>query len=692
MKNNGRHKYRMSVKRKITLLMMSSTLLIALIGISLGYYLGKNLLIETIGREHKQIAATLGLYITEALKGEIEDAQTYASTRPLWISAVKESNLSYVNMDKEAVTRTLLDMNKKWIDAANDSPLLKEYLDNVVSRAMVDIVNIRKTVSGILITDKFGGLVAASEKTNNFYQADKVWWQEAYSKGRGRIFVGDVELDESSKAWSIPIAVPVKDEAGEVMGVCRVVVGLERLVSGLRHFNIGNTGHAVLVDRNGNILVHYGLKPMVSKYYDGALNDLLNEKKSYVIMGGLHIHRKKIFTAFSKIDLTPISGRADHWIIFIDQDSDETLKPIRALINRITFVALTIVILIIPIGYIAGSIFVRPIEKLKKATEKILNGNWDYEINLKTGDEIEEFAGSFKEMRRRIKENQDALLSAKNSLEDLSKNLEKKVEERTKDLTETQEATLNVLEDLTEAKISLEKKARELEDAIRIKSDFTSMVSHELRTPLAAIKESIALILDGMAGDVVAEQRDFLNMAKRNVDRLARLINEILDFQKLESGKVAFNIKENDINEVAREVGSAMAALTKEKNIELVLDLSDHLPMLKFDRDKLVQVLTNLVDNAFKFTEKGSITIASAASGEDVLVSVSDTGSGIKIEDFPKLFQQFEQLEKGGGRKTGGTGLGLAISRQIIERHDGKIWVESQPGKGATFYFTLPIG
>ena len=680
----------MSVKRKITFLLASSTLFIALIGISLGYYLGKNILIETIGKEHKQIASILGLYITETLKGEIEDAETYA-TRPLWISAVKESNLKYADINKKDIVPLLLDMDKKWIPAGNDSPLLKEYLGNIISMSMQDIVRIRKTVSEIFITDKFGGLVAASDKTSDFYQADEEWWQEAYDKGKGKTYVGDVGFDESSKSWSVPIAVPMKDEAGEVIGICKVVVELERLVSGLRHFTIGNTGHAVLVDKNGSILVHYGLKPMTLKYYDGNLNDILNEKKSYTITSGLHTHHKeKIFAAFSKIDLTSISRRIDHWIVFIDQDSDETLKPIRTLIDRIVFVASIIMLLVVPIGYIVGSIFVKPIEKLREATENILSGNWDYKIDLKTGDEIEEFADSFKEMRRKIKENQDALLSAKNSLEELSKNLEKKVSERTKDLSETQEATLNVLEDLTEAKNSLEKRTKELEDALRIKSDFTSMVSHELRTPLAAIKESISLILDGMAGDVGADQRDFLNMAKRNVDRLARLINEILDFQKLESNKMVFVLNDNDINEVAREVGSSMATLTKERNIELILDLSDDLPMLRFDRDKIVQVLTNLIDNAFKFTEKGSITIASAPAGEDVLVSVSDTGVGIKKEDFSKLFQQFEQLEKGGTRKAGGTGLGLAISKQIVEKHGGKIWIESHPGTGTTFYFTLP--
>ena len=228
-------------------------------------------------------------------------------------------------------------------------------------------------------------------------------------------------------------------------------------------------------------------------------------------------------------------------------------------------------------------------------------------------------------------------------------------------------------------------------ETMKVKSDFTSTVSHELRTPLTAIKEGIAIVLDGTAGVINAEQKDFLSLAKRNVDRLARLINDVLDFQKLDAHKMVFNIEENDINELIREVHNTMAPLTDKKGLGFSLQLGEGLPRVKFDRDRIVQVLTNLVSNAIKFTQNGSIVIASSRGDNAIQVSVKDTGPGVKEEDMGKLFQQFRQLEKITERKTGGTGLGLAISKEIIEKHKGRIWAESEFGKGTTFCFIIPV-
>ena len=246
---------------------------------------------------------------------------------------------------------------------------------------------------------------------------------------------------------------------------------------------------------------------------------------------------------------------------------------------------------------------------------------------------------------------------------------------------------LGIFWDITSRR-KAEEKANE---AVKIKSEFTSMVSHELRTPLTAIKEGIAIVLDGSAGSVNDEQKDFLDTAKRNVDRLARLINDVLDFQKLEAGRVDFNIEKDDLNEIVRNVQKEMGYLTKQKGLDFILNLDEKLPKASFDRDKIVQVLANLINNAVKFTDKGSITITTDREGNAVRVSVKDTGTGIAKEDMPKLFHKFEQLTKGTYRKTGGTGLGLAISKGIITGHKGKIWAESKPGRGATFYFILPI-
>ncbi len=236
---------------------------------------------------------------------------------------------------------------------------------------------------------------------------------------------------------------------------------------------------------------------------------------------------------------------------------------------------------------------------------------------------------------------------------------------------------------------------KKVEDALRkaveMKTEFTSTVSHELRTPLAAIKEGISIVLDGSSGNVNKQQKEFLDIAKRNVDRLNRLINDILDFEKLESGKMVFNMQENDINDAVNEVRRTMQSVIEKKGLDFKAELDKKLPKVKFDKDRIIQVLTNLVNNAVKFTEKGNIKIVTEQGNNIIKVSVKDTGIGIKEEDLSRLFEKYEQLNTGVTRKTGGTGLGLSICKDIMEKHGGKIWVESKFGEGSAFCFVLPI-
>ena len=233
----------------------------------------------------------------------------------------------------------------------------------------------------------------------------------------------------------------------------------------------------------------------------------------------------------------------------------------------------------------------------------------------------------------------------------------------------------------------LEERASEISKLAKAKSAFTSMVSHELRTPLSALKEGVSQVLEGMLGTINEGQKKNLGIAKRNADRLNRLITEVLDFQTLEIGKAVFKMQDNDMNEVVEETKETMDIIAKEKGLDFILNLDKELPKIKFDRDKICQVLSNLVNNSLKLTEKGSITISTTKGNNVMQVSVKDTGPGIKEEDMPRLFQQYEQLE----RKTGGTGLGLAISLEIIKAHGGKIWAESTFGQGTIMHFLLPI-
>lgn len=229
----------------------------------------------------------------------------------------------------------------------------------------------------------------------------------------------------------------------------------------------------------------------------------------------------------------------------------------------------------------------------------------------------------------------------------------------------------------------------------RMKTEFISITSHELRTPLATIKNCITLIFTEAAGKINENQRKFLDIARRNIDRLAALINNLLDLSKIESGKMELERASSDVNKIAREVISAFGPLAQEKGIKLRAELQDALPQIQIDKNKIIQVINNLISNAFKFTEaKKEVTVFTsfyAADKNFIQISVRDEGVGIDKKDFDKLFQKFQQLDSSMTRKAAGTGLGLAICKQIVELHGGKIWVESEIGKGSKFSFILPV-
>ena len=229
------------------------------------------------------------------------------------------------------------------------------------------------------------------------------------------------------------------------------------------------------------------------------------------------------------------------------------------------------------------------------------------------------------------------------------------------------------------------------QESLEIKAELIQMVSHELRTPIHSVKEGLSIVLEGLTGEITPEQKEVLNISKRCVDRLVRLVNDVLAFHKLEAGVIEFHMKKENLTRMIEEVGASMRPLVENKNLFLKLALQKDLPEVELDRDKIVQVLTNFLQNAIKFTLLGDITITSSVNSHGVKVSVKDTGIGIQQKDVPKLFRKFGQLESAKLIAPGGTGLGLAISKMILERHHGKIEMESEYKKGSTFSLTLPL-
>ncbi len=236
----------------------------------------------------------------------------------------------------------------------------------------------------------------------------------------------------------------------------------------------------------------------------------------------------------------------------------------------------------------------------------------------------------------------------------------------------------------------LEEKSRQLELESKHKSQFLANMSHELRTPLNAILGYTELILDNIYGETPAKMRSVLGRVQINGRHLLGLINDVLDLSKIEAGQLTLSLAEYSLKDVAQTVFTGVEALAAEKGLSFRLEVPASLPRGRGDERRIAQVLLNLTGNAIKFTDAGEVTIEASAHNGSFTVAVRDTGPGIDPAHQARIFGEFQQVDASPTRAKGGSGLGLSIAKRIVELHGGRIWVESTPGAGSTFFFTLP--
>ena len=328
--------------------------------------------------------------------------------------------------------------------------------------------------------------------------------------------------------------------------------------------------------------------------------------------------------------------------------------------------------------YILSSRLSKPLISLTESVRGLSSENFSFseEIVVKSEDEVGILASAFVEMSKRLK-------WSYKELEDYSRTLEQKVEERTHELSEAN---------------------TKLQEQDKMRTDFLSTVSHEIRTPLALILGFVRIInmkLEKVIFPLVNVDVDktdkSVDQIKKNIgiiklegDRLTDLIDDILDISKMEAKKVDWQMENLSVAKIVERALEVTNSFIEMYQLEVVEDIESGLPEVVGDSDKLKQVVINLVSNAVKFTQEGPIICRARKINDEVAISVIDKGIGIAKEDQEKIFEKFSQVRNGLTDKVKGTGLGLAICKEIIVHHGGRIWVESERGKGSNFTFTLP--
>ena len=246
-------------------------------------------------------------------------------------------------------------------------------------------------------------------------------------------------------------------------------------------------------------------------------------------------------------------------------------------------------------------------------------------------------------------------------------------------------------EDQREAARQLETLNSQLARASQAKSEFLANMSHELRTPMNAILGFTEMILDDVYGEVPAEVRSPLEDVQTCGRQLLRLINDVLDLSKIEAGRMELSLTDYSVDEVVETARTSLRSLAAEKGLEFTAEVQPDIPLAYGDGKRITQCLTNLVGNALKFTKEGTVAIRAGLDGERVVYSVTDTGIGIAPDQLDHIFGEFRQVDASISREFGGTGLGLSITKTFVELHGGRIWVESEPGRGSTFHFAIPL-
>jgi signal transduction histidine kinase len=315
------------------------------------------------------------------------------------------------------------------------------------------------------------------------------------------------------------------------------------------------------------------------------------------------------------------------------------------LLNTILIFALLAVLTVGVLYAVLAQLAIRPINTLRTIAQKMIGGEYDQRIPVTGHDEIGQLASTFNQMASAVQQRETSLQAAR----------------------------------------------EQAERSDQVKSAFLASMSHELRTPLNAVLNFTQFVIDGDTGPVNAEQVELLTEVVNSGKHLLSLINDVLDMSKIEAGSLKLFIEDDvSVNQLLKTVITAGQGLLAGKPVEVRAEIDPNLPPIRADAQRILQIYLNLMSNACKFTDSGTITVSAFTQANTLTVAVADTGPGIAPEDLELIFEPFRQTTAG-LQHGGGTGLGLPIARSLAAAHGGKLWVTSEPGKGTTFYVSLPV-
>jgi len=477
---------------------------------------------------------------------------------------------------------------------------------------------------------------------------------------KGEDYISPVYTSTQAQPF-VTMAIPFWGAAQSIVGGVSAEADLSFLWEVIGKIHFATAGYAYLVDEHGNLIAH-GDATLVLKRPDlrqvaGVQKFLRNpaHSDSTPAQEGRGLLGKPVLATYAPV---PELG----WAVILEEPIDAALANVETLKrSALVFLAIGLFVGAAVIAWVSGRM-TGPIRDLHEGAKIIGSGNLDYRVNIETGDEIEWLGEEFNKMAGELKV--------------FYATLEQKVKDKTHELEKTNS--------------QLEQANRSLVNASKAKDEFLNIMSHELRTPLNVISGYAQILKDGVLGRIQPEQDHGLRTILVQSKELLRMINEVLQVGSLEGGNVSAKFAAVNLRDFFADIRSTYEVLP-QKGIPLYWNIPDKLPMVNTDGEKLKHILQNLINNAIKFTEEGSVTISARHISQAIEFKVKDTGIGMPNETLPSIFQMFRQLDGSGTRSYGGAGVGLYIVKKFVELLNGKIEVESVLDKGSTFTVIIPI-